>query len=824
MTPLTDNSIPRAAPLAALVLGTLIVLASFYPILAPLGDPRMVFVRGDFTTIGGNNSAQVRMEHTFSTFSDGSGRKDTNRFVLLGGFSALAAAMGLTDTQFNSALILASTLLGCLGIFLIMKRFVEDWRYCAAMILVLTPFYFLNLWSVERIGHIWIWFTYAVFPLFAATGLAYMDGRRNSRLIVYSLLFAFYGALPHSFIYLGMIHALLIAYAVFSGWKMVQLAKFAAVPMAIYVILTMPFLLVLTASEAKYPQEVTKFSFTYLSKNGDMANLLAMTNNWWPSLDEERIRSSWVTRYASFGFFVLVFAALASAFPRLRRGHKAVSLLSASLMMACMFVAQGNQNQIMKWASDVAVDAGLGLLLAPFREWARVCLLIPLLLAILFAICIPRMRWRRAAVCALAVLVAFNLAMSPSWEYLEKIHGAVAMGDEFSLLAQMLDEDSKTLYSAIRGSGVWANSTDGTAMKVRLPIPNAGDGYMFAPIIMTIQNTGAPQGLLDALNIRRIVMKDGSQAEIWYGEMECGEVGYLRMCNDTKGPQPFRAYRGTVLAGDDDLMSLAFAMPGDFAVSDELAGRPVYAIHGASANISGAGIPEIFILEGEDAFTGKKRRVGRIGASGNSYAAFNGTLRATIIAGSGGTYRIAVIGSGPVNVSVDGRAAAAADSLSGFEYGHPFQLGAGRHNITASGGPDSALDVIWAYPDPGNATIGTLFREGGEPPARILSFSRDGPTRWHVRVNATEPFLLSFSEAYMPGWEARVSENGLPAGKYYPVKLFGAINGYWIDRTGDLDIELRYAPQDLFDTGLYASAAGLLACAAYLSYSLWRGD
>jgi hypothetical protein len=812
-----------AAPAISLILGILIILASYYPVLAPLQDGSLLFTRGDFTTIGGNESGAVRMEQTLSTFSDGSGRRDTNRFFLLGGLSALSSWISFTDAQFNSALILLSTVLGCIGIFFLMKRFVEDWRYCSAAILMFIPFYFLNLWSVERIGHIWIWFTYAIFPLFASIGFSYLEHRKDSRLVLYSLVFAFYGAVPHSFIYLGMIHGLLAAHALATGWSWKGLARFVFVPLIIYVLLYLPFLLASTALEAKYPVDVTKYSFTYLSKNGDMANLLTFTNNWWPSLDEERIQSDWASRHSAFGIFIMTFATLLLAYPHLGKGQKTLSLLCAFWMMGCMFVAQGNQNQVLKWISDNMIDAGLGLLLGPFREWARISLLIPLMMVIILSIGLSRIRWRMAAFCILAALIAANNIFSPSWDYLEDIHGAVRMGDEFSLLGAMLPKDSKVLWVDIRGNGLPATSLDGIQIRVRPPISNAGDTYQHPPIIKTIRKAKAPEGLLGALNIHYVVKRAAGWTESWYPGMECSEVGYFKLCDDGMGPEPFRVYEGTILAGDTDVLSLSLAPLGDYAPSQGMSEHAGYVVWGNQESIAGAGQAAVYILEGESAFGGKRRRSERMGASNNSIAIFNGILQTSINISRGGMYRIALIGTGPVEVSVNGKVAAKADSMNGFSYGEPVYLEPGPATISAKGNGNASLDVVWLYEDTGNTTMGKLFQSVNPPPASVVSFERDGPTRWKARINATRPFLLGFAESYQPGWEARIIGGGRIVETVKPVELYGAINGYWINRTGDLEVEMRYQPQDMFEAGLYVASATLVACIAFLAHALWRG-
>jgi len=81
--------------------------------------------------------------------------------------------------------------------------------------------------------------------------------------------------------------------------------------------------------------------------------------------------------------------------------------------------------------------------------------------------------------------------------------------------------------------------------------------------------------------------------------------------------------------------------------------------------------------------------------------------------------------------------------------------------------------------------------------------------------------MLSFAESYDPLWEARVYKNGERVEVVKPVPLYGVINGFWIDKTGDLEIEIRYKPQDWFQIGLGISGATLFSCLGYLGYD-WR--
>jgi hypothetical protein len=60
--------------------------------------------------------------------------------------------------------------------------------------------------------------------------------------------------------------------------------------------------------------------------------------------------------------------------------------------------------------------------------------------------------------------------------------------------------------------------------------------------------------------------------------------------------------------------------------------------------------------------------------------------------------------------------------------------------------------------------------------------------------------------------------------EYQPVPLYSVINGFWIDKTGDLEIVIRYKPQDWFETGSLISIIAFMGCTCYLFYDWKKGD
>lgn len=83
--------------------------------------------------------------------------------------------------------------------------------------------------------------------------------------------------------------------------------------------------------------------------------------------------------------------------------------------------------------------------------------------------------------------------------------------------------------------------------------------------------------------------------------------------------------------------------------------------------------------------------------------------------------------------------------------------------------------------------------------------------------------MLSFAEAYDPLWEARIYKNGKLVEKVRSIPVYSAINGFWVNETGNLEIVIRYTPQDWFELGLKISGLTFIGCIGYLFYD-WRRE
>jgi len=98
--------------------------------------------------------------------------------------------------------------------------------------------------------------------------------------------------------------------------------------------------------------------------------------------------------------------------------------------------------------------------------------------------------------------------------------------------------------------------------------------------------------------------------------------------------------------------------------------------------------------------------------------------------------------------------------------------------------------------------------------ANITEYERLNPTKIIVKVNASESFILAINEAHEPNWKAY-----LEGETYNSVPIFSVMNGFKIDKTGQLEIVIEYEPQKWFNYGLVISFTTVLVCVTYLAYS-----
>ncbi len=126
------------------------------------------------------------------------------------------------------------------------------------------------------------------------------------------------------------------------------------------------------------------------------------------------------------------------------------------------------------------------------------------------------------------------------------------------------------------------------------------------------------------------------------------------------------------------------------------------------------------------------------------------------------------------------------------------------------------VDDICIFPSSLGNNLNDLFDQDNE--IQIRDSKKISPTCYELVINSTGPFMLSFSESFNDQWIAEVNNNGMSS-NYYPIPLYGTINGYWINETGVLNIKIYYEPQQWMDRGLIISLGCVFICLTYILYN-----
>jgi hypothetical protein len=96
-----------------------------------------------------------------------------------------------------------------------------------------------------------------------------------------------------------------------------------------------------------------------------------------------------------------------------------------------------------------------------------------------------------------------------------------------------------------------------------------------------------------------------------------------------------------------------------------------------------------------------------------------------------------------------------------------------------------------------------------------INFERVDSTKYKVHITgANQPFILVFSELYDAGWKIS---------NYKHFLINGYANGWWIDKTGDYDLEIEYAPQKILNVGyIISGTTALIAIIIVLVTVIWK--
>jgi hypothetical protein len=113
----------------------------------------------------------------------------------------------------------------------------------------------------------------------------------------------------------------------------------------------------------------------------------------------------------------------------------------------------------------------------------------------------------------------------------------------------------------------------------------------------------------------------------------------------------------------------------------------------------------------------------------------------------------------------------------------------------------------------GNEAVEDIFNQIESTAANITEYKKINPTKYILNIkNATQPYMLSFAEAYDPLWVAYTndkSNNHDDNFKSNSIPLYSIVNGFYINKTGDYTLVIEYQPQIWFSQGLTVSTLSL---------------
>ena len=180
-------------------------------------------------------------------------------------------------------------------------------------------------------------------------------------------------------------------------------------------------------------------------------------------------------------------------------------------------------------------------------------------------------------------------------------------------------------------------------------------------------------------------------------------------------------------------------------------------------------------------------------------------------------YTIAIRSKGNLHITINEKTYVTNSATLDWAYIGPINLERGKHTIEITSIPahsdPSDLDAMWLYSTlSSNETLEDIFTTE-DLSAEVVSYRKVDSTKYVVTVDASEPFMLCFAEAYDSLWVASVNGEQITS-----APLFSVVNGFWVNQSGVLEVMIEYAPQEWFNYGSVVSIAMLIVCVTYLTY------
>lgn len=146
------------------------------------------------------------------------------------------------------------------------------------------------------------------------------------------------------------------------------------------------------------------------------------------------------------------------------------------------------------------------------------------------------------------------------------------------------------------------------------------------------------------------------------------------------------------------------------------------------------------------------------------------------------------------------------ENFQWYEAG-PIFLEKGEQKFTIAAYGKILFDQIILYSlkeDESIVSVQNIFDSNVDSP--IIHYEKLNPTCYKLHVKTEKPFFLVFSETYHPLWKARL-ENGQEISSTI---AFSFVNSFYVNKTGEFNIDVYFAGQWYADVGLKISLASLI--------------
>ena len=271
-------------------------------------------------------------------------------------FIFVAKILKLSSETFVKVLIITTLFLGGLSMYYASSTLLRETYnnnkivFFASLASVLV--YVFNPWSLERIGHFFLWTSYAFAPLILIFSMKMLEsGTLNYKnTFVVAFLWFLTSTSPHSIIFSGIIVSSWILYSLL----LLPMKEKIKIIFTNYILLLFLYMFLssywivplLITSNPEQPLGIATYTINYggiemLSRNSDIFNVIRLVDSWWPQVDYQPSSQSLNIMWL-FASFILPFAAF--AVPLLIHKNDKITNFLLIYLLLFIFLAMGTKS------------------------------------------------------------------------------------------------------------------------------------------------------------------------------------------------------------------------------------------------------------------------------------------------------------------------------------------------------------------------------------------------------------------------------------------------------------------------------------------------